>query len=742
MMVGQQQPLVSCIMPTYNRREFIPYAIHYFLQQPYKNKELIIIDDGTDTIQDLIPDHPAIRYYSLEKKITLGAKLNLACRYANGDIIVHWDDDDWYAPRRIQYQVDSLRDTGTDVCGINNLLYYDLRQKKAFQYIYPSNQRVWLLGSSLCYNKKLWHSTPFADIDVGMDGLFVWATAPERIRVLPDSSFAVHMIHDKNISPKQTGGSWWHTYPVEEIQNLMQGDWHLYANSDARAAVQQDINAIIRQPVASQRKTFQNIHACLVHENEDCIIDLVCNLHYHDPDSIILLYNGSDDPCLIPDDFPFDQFGAFAVPNPIPVKHGYLHEFAILTMQFALANFSFDAITIVDSDQLAIRSGYSEYLSAFLASQPAAGMLSSAPEKVGRENKVNYVALQAFKEYDLWKPFLNSFPDGEGKFVHWTFWPSTVFTHKAARDLVKLFRENRQLQQIIAQSKIWASEEVILPTLVRLLGYEIVSNPCSYDYVKYRATYSASDVDNALSKVDNFWVHPIQRRYDDPLRKRVRERFHQYVVTNKTEACEGVLPPDPLRVLLLNKIRRIKGWLSDREAELLIAFTHKACQELPSPHRIVEIGSYHGKATVLFGSVAKAFPEANVYAIDTHDGRLGAVDQGLQSYPPSFEAFKRNIENAGLCGVVHAIKDRSYNVRWKEPVSLLFIDGLHDYLNVSRDFRHFADWILPGGYVAFHDYAPYFPGVQAFVNELLATGVYQKINVVDSLVMLQKRQVN
>ena len=41
------QPLVSCIMPTYNRREFVPLAIRYFLRQDYANKELIIIDDGT-----------------------------------------------------------------------------------------------------------------------------------------------------------------------------------------------------------------------------------------------------------------------------------------------------------------------------------------------------------------------------------------------------------------------------------------------------------------------------------------------------------------------------------------------------------------------------------------------------------------------------------------------------------------------------------------------------------------------
>jgi glycosyltransferase involved in cell wall biosynthesis len=152
--MNEKQALVSCIMPTYNRREFVPHAIRYFLRQDYENKELIIIDDGSDAVNDLIPDTPTIRYFRLDQKITLGAKLNLACKYAKGEIIANWDDDDWYAARRLQYQVDALQHNETSVCGINNLLYYDLRNKNGYQYIYPPEHRTWLAGSSLCYLKN------------------------------------------------------------------------------------------------------------------------------------------------------------------------------------------------------------------------------------------------------------------------------------------------------------------------------------------------------------------------------------------------------------------------------------------------------------------------------------------------------------------------------------------------------------------------------------------------------------
>ena len=61
-------PLVSCIMPTYNRRPFVPGAIAYFARQEYPNRELIVADDGTDAVGDLVPDDPRVRYLRLERK--------------------------------------------------------------------------------------------------------------------------------------------------------------------------------------------------------------------------------------------------------------------------------------------------------------------------------------------------------------------------------------------------------------------------------------------------------------------------------------------------------------------------------------------------------------------------------------------------------------------------------------------------------------------------------------------------
>jgi glycosyltransferase involved in cell wall biosynthesis len=743
-MNSSKQTLVSCIMPTYNRRQFVPLAIQYFLRQNYANKELVIIDDGTEPIDDLIPTDSNIRYHRLRKKIPLGEKLNLACEYATGEVIVHWDDDDWYAPSRITYQSSALQETGAAVCGINQLLYLNISTRHAYQYIYPEDERTWLLGSSLCYFKSTWQQKSFAPIDVGMDALFVWDRPSDSIQVLDDHEISVHMIHRANASPKKTDGIWWRNYPLEGIKNIMREDWNLYYNDTFHTPAIEEQRVEVKpmmRPKPSTTRMLKNVYACSVHEKQDCVIDLVRNLHYHDPSSTIILYNGGSDPNLIDERFPYENFGCEIFPDPVPLRHGFLHPFALKTMEFALQQGNFDTFTIVDSDQLAGQKGYSQYLTDYLQNRPSIGLLSNKPEKIDESDTGVWTAIQAFKERDLWKPLLKQFENGEEKFVHWSFWPSTVFTGDAAQDLLTLFDQNEELQHIMRKTKIWATEEVILPTLVSLLGYEIGLNPCAQDFVAYQKNYSLLDLNNAQEKSDVYWIHPIRREYDDPLRKQSRQSANHYkpqtmeLTLNETSANDL-----PLAFPLMEKIKQIEGWLSDREADLLIATTLKSCCSLDPPHHLVEIGSYHGKSTVAIGSTAKSlFPSAKVYAIDPHEGVVGATDQGIQYKSPTWEKYNQNIRAAGLEKTVIPLKNYSFNIDWKDPVSFLFIDGLHDYPNVARDFWKFAPYVVPGGYIAFHDYADYYPGVIALVDEVLASGKYQKVTLVESMMVVQKK---
>ena len=116
---------VSVCTPTYNRRPFINSMIKCFNHQTYpKDKiEWIIIDDGTDKIEDLVKDHPNVKYYSYDEKMPLGKKRNLMHEKSKGDILVYMDDDDYYPPCRIQHAVDMLQQHPKALCAGSSEIY-------------------------------------------------------------------------------------------------------------------------------------------------------------------------------------------------------------------------------------------------------------------------------------------------------------------------------------------------------------------------------------------------------------------------------------------------------------------------------------------------------------------------------------------------------------------------------------------------------------------------------------------
>jgi glycosyltransferase involved in cell wall biosynthesis/predicted O-methyltransferase YrrM len=191
---------------------------------------------------------------------------------------------------------------------------------------------------------------------------------------------------------------------------------------------------------------------------------------------------------------------------------------------------------------------------------------------------------------------------------------------------------------------------------------------------------------------------------------------------------------------ILASMHQVEGWLTDEEAECLITIAGDVLSRFPSAHACVEIGSYCGRSTVVLASVvAQIAPSTRVYAIDPHDGELGAEDVGPEFSRPTFDRFRENMARAGVSPYVVPIRARSYELDWSEPVALLLIDGLHDYDNCARDFRHFEPWLARGGRVAFHDYQSW-PGVTAFVDELAASDAYAVLERAGSLVVLERRR--
>jgi len=215
-------------------------------------------------------------------------------------------------------------------------------------------------------------------------------------------------------------------------------------------------------------------------------------------------------------------------------------------------------------------------------------------------------------------------------------------------------------------------------------------------------------------------------------------RYHQAVDFQKDWRNDG----GPTRVsypIILNEMRKIEGWLDDAEAKLLV----DTVDALPAAHgecSIVEIGSYCGKSTVVFGLALRQSGRcaARIYAIDRHDGKISTIDGGIAATAPTLDKFHRNIRNAGIAPFVEPVVAEPTEVSWNRAIDLLFVDGFHDYDHVKQDYHHFSTWVRPSGYVAFHDCAPHFPGVKRFVEELACNGEYRIAATAKSLAVLQK----
>jgi O-antigen biosynthesis protein len=190
-------PLVSCIMPTKNRREFVPKSIEYFLRQTYPNAQLVIGDDEDEiSPNELNAGKRPVWAVTLRKGLTLGAKRNaMIALLQENSLIAHWDDDDWYGPERLALQVEAMR--GLEICGLSDPLFYDLQTGRSYQY---HARGPYAYSATLMYTREYWERGPFPDVQVASATPFVQRA--KAIGMMPEQGWYVGMAHASNNSPK------------------------------------------------------------------------------------------------------------------------------------------------------------------------------------------------------------------------------------------------------------------------------------------------------------------------------------------------------------------------------------------------------------------------------------------------------------------------------------------------------------------------------------------------------------
>ena len=110
------EPLVSCLMVTRNRRDLAQRAVACFAAQTWRHRHLVIVDDGDEDYTPMLAPFIAaghqISYHRMtpEPGVFLGALRNRAIELSPGDVCIQWDDDEWYHPDRVAIQVEHLGD--------------------------------------------------------------------------------------------------------------------------------------------------------------------------------------------------------------------------------------------------------------------------------------------------------------------------------------------------------------------------------------------------------------------------------------------------------------------------------------------------------------------------------------------------------------------------------------------------------------------------------------------------------
>jgi glycosyltransferase involved in cell wall biosynthesis len=141
-------PLISVIVPTYNRAGYIVQAVESILQQhPDPGLEVIVVDDGsTDATRDVLAPYEARIRYAYQDNAGLSSARNHGLRLARGALVSFLDSDDWLLRGAIAAQLACMadhREAGAVQCG------WRLANES---------------GATLC-DVELWHRYPRLDLE-------------------------------------------------------------------------------------------------------------------------------------------------------------------------------------------------------------------------------------------------------------------------------------------------------------------------------------------------------------------------------------------------------------------------------------------------------------------------------------------------------------------------------------------------------------------------------------------------
>ena len=154
------EPLVSVIIPAYNKSQLTVKTVDSVLAQTYRNIEIIVVDDGsTDDTGLLLGAFTDKIKYVYKKNGGACSARNLGLRQAGGAYISFLDCDDLYEPQKIQRCVEYLEKNGRFGFVHTAAYFIDEKDQVIGTYDHPKSQRTGLVASELIMGNFICNST-------------------------------------------------------------------------------------------------------------------------------------------------------------------------------------------------------------------------------------------------------------------------------------------------------------------------------------------------------------------------------------------------------------------------------------------------------------------------------------------------------------------------------------------------------------------------------------------------------
>jgi hypothetical protein len=177
-------PPVTAVMATRDRPRFVRIALECFRRQTYRERELLVVDDGSEYPVDrqAVADAGG-RLIRVPEGTPPGTKINLGAAEARGSLCQIWDDDDWYAPWFVDEMVSVvLGHIGTTsepvLAYLTNRFWFDLSRWELY------DSAGGHLGATLMFRREDWEKHPFRELRTVYDTWFLVDQIAAGVRAL------------------------------------------------------------------------------------------------------------------------------------------------------------------------------------------------------------------------------------------------------------------------------------------------------------------------------------------------------------------------------------------------------------------------------------------------------------------------------------------------------------------------------------------------------------------------------